>query len=256
MGDRLAGKTSLITGAASGFGRAMALKFAAEGSNIVMVDLNADGMKATKGLIHEANSDCTVVCQTTDVSDHDAVQDGLQQLLDQGLDIHILVNNAGWSHPNRPILEVDANTFRRVYEINVFSIYNYTQAIVPHWRKLGGGVMLNISSTAGLRPRPGLTWYNSTKGAVNIMTKSLGVELAPNNIRVCGIAPVIGNTALTETFMGVPDTPENRKKFLSSIPLGRYCEPEDVAEAALYLVSDEANFITGVILEVDGGRCI
>jgi len=131
-----------------------------------------------------------------------------------------------------------------------------TRAIVPHWRAAGGGVMINVGSTAGIRPRPGLCWYNSSKGAVNLLTKSLAVELAPDGIRVCGLAPVMGATALLETFMGMPDTPQNRAKFLQTIPLGRLCEPEDMANAALYLASDEANFITGVILEVDGGRTI
>jgi len=253
---KLVGKTSLITGAASGFGKGMALRFAEEGSDIIMFDLDSEGMNETSRQIQEINSECRIFTSTIDVSDFESVSQGVNTLLSQDLEINILVNNAGWSHPNQPLLDVDQNTLRKVYAINVFSIFNLTHAIVPHWRQLGGGVMLNISSTAGSRPRPGLTWYNSTKGAVNTLTKSLGVELAPDNIRVCGIAPVIGNTALTETFMGVPNTPENRERFLQTIPLGRYCEATDVAEAALYLVSEQANFITGVILEVDGGRCI
>jgi len=129
-------------------------------------------------------------------------------------------------------------------------------AVTPHWRDRNGGVMINVGSTAGIRPRPGLTWYNSSKGAVNLMTKSLAVELAPDKIRVCGLAPVMGATALLETFMGMEDTPENRKKFISTIPLGRLCEPEDMANSAVFLASDEAEFLTGVILEVDGGRTI
>ena len=127
---------------------------------------------------------------------------------------------------------------------------------MPHWREIGGGVMINVGSTAGIRPRPGLVWYNSTKGAVNLMTKALAVELAADKIRVCGLAPVMGATALLETFMGMPDTPENRAKFIATIPMGRLCEPEDMANSALFLASDEAQFLTGVILEVDGGRTI
>ena len=131
-----------------------------------------------------------------------------------------------------------------------------THAIVPHWRAAGSGVMINIGSTGGIRPRPGLTWYNASKGAVNLMSRSLAVDLAPDKIRVCAIAPVIGATGLLETFMGTEDTPENREKFMATIPLGRFSDPLDVANAALYLASDEANFITGVVLEVDGGRTI
>ncbi len=153
-------------------------------------------------------------------------------------------------------MEVDYKTFKKVYAINVDSIYHMTISAVPHWRQIGGGCMINVGSTAGIRPRPGLSWYNSSKGAVNLMTKTLAVELAPDRIRVCGLAPVMGATAMLETFMGQPDTPENRAKFEGSIPLGRLCEPEDMANAALYLASDEAAFITGVILEVDGGRTI
>ncbi|MEO1105447.1 MAG: SDR family oxidoreductase [Pseudomonadota bacterium] len=189
----------------------------------------------------------------TDPAYCDALPGQAAQHLD-GLDI--VVNNAGWSHPNQPLLEVDEAAFDKVFAINVKSIYHFTHAFVPHWRSIGRGVMINIGSTAGLRPRPGLTWYNGSKGAVNILTKSLAVELAPSNIRVCGIAPVMGETALLETFMGMPDTPENRKKFIATIPLGRLSQPLDIANAALYLASDEANFVTGVNLEVDGGRCV
>ena len=131
-----------------------------------------------------------------------------------------------------------------------------THAAVPHWREIGGGVMLNVGSTAGIRPRPGLTWYNSTKGAVHLMTRSLAADLAPDRIRVCALAPVMGVTGLLETFMGMPDTPENREKFIGTIPLGRLSEPEDMANAALFLASDEASLIAGAILEVDGGRTI
>ena len=253
---RLKGKTALITGAASGFGKAIAILFAREGADVILTDLNEEGLAQTRQEIKSIGSRGYIDLYKNDVSDFEDVQELIHSVVSKGSVINILINNAGWSHPNRPLLEIDKDTFRKVFEINVFSIYNFTQAIVPHWRNQGGGTMINISSTAGFRPRPGLTWYNSTKGAVNTMTKSLAVELAPDNIRVCGIAPVIGKTGLTETFMGVPDTPENRKKFLDSIPLGRFSTPTDIATAALYLSSDEASFITGSILEVDGGRCI
>ena len=256
MAGKLKGKTSLITGVASGFGRGIAIRFAEEEANIILVDIDTKGMSETERMIRAVNSEVKIYSKHLDISSFEQVNQVVSDILHEGVEINILVNNAGWSHPNQPLLEVDQNTLQKVFAINVFSIFNFTQAIVPHWRTIGGGVMLNTSSTAGSRPRPGLTWYNATKGAVNTLTKSLAVELAPDKIRVCGIAPVIGNTGLTETFMGVPNTPENRDKFLKTIPLGRYCEAKDVADAALFLVSDQADFITGAILEVDGGRCI
>lgn len=248
---RLDGKTAVVTGAASGFGREIARRFAREGAKVAIVDLNADGAQAVANELGDAG--LAVAC---DVSKADDVAAAVARTADAFGRIDIVVNNAGWSHPNQPALEVEYDTFRRVYAVNVDSIFHMTHAVVPRWREAGGGVMINVGSTAGIRPRPGLSWYNSSKGAVNIMTKTLAVELAPDKIRVCGLAPVMGATALLETFMGMPDTPENRAKFLSTIPLGRLCEPEDMANAALYLASDEAEFITGVILEVDGGRTI
>jgi 3-oxoacyl-[acyl-carrier protein] reductase len=155
-----------------------------------------------------------------------------------------------------PLLDVDEETFDRVYAINVKALYYAAQAAVPVFRKRGGGNFLNIGSTAGIRPRPGLTWYNGSKAAANLLTKSMAVELAPDQIRVNGIAPVMGATGMLELFMGMPDTPENRTKFVSTIPLGRLVEPEDIARAAIYFVSDESEFVTGVTLPVDGGRTI
>lgn len=166
------------------------------------------------------------------------------------------MNNAGWTHKNKPIMEVTEEEYDRLYDVNVRSIFHMTRACVPVMRAQGGGNIINIGSTAGLRPRPGLTWYNSTKGAVNLLSKSMAVELAPDKIRVNCVAPVIGATGLLEDFMGKPDTPENRAGFIAGIPLGRMSEPADIANACLYLASDEAEFITGIILEVDGGRTI
>lgn len=248
---RLEGKTSIVTGAASGFGREIARRFAREGAKVAIVDLNAEGAETVAAEIGK-----NAIPITADVASAEDIARTVAMTRDAFGQIDIVVNNAGWSHKNQPILDVDYETFRKVYAINVDSIFHMTHAIVPHWREIGGGVMINVGSTAGIRPRPGLTWYNSTKGAVNLMTKSLAVDLAPDKIRVCGLAPVMGATGLLETFMGMPDTPENRAKFLGTIPLGRLCDPEDMANAALYLASDEANFITGVILEVDGGRTI
>ena len=165
------------------------------------------------------------------------------------------VNNAGTSHRNMPMLDVAEAEFDRVFAVNVKSIYNMALALVPHMRGRGGGVILNIGSAAGIRPRPGLTWYNASKGAVNLLSKSMAVELAPDKIRVCALAPVAGETPLLATFMG-EDTPEKRAAFKASVPLGRLSMPQDVANAALFLASDDAAFLTGVVLEVDGGRCV
>jgi 3-oxoacyl-[acyl-carrier protein] reductase len=154
------------------------------------------------------------------------------------------------------MLEVDEAELDRVYAVNVKSIFHMAHATVPHLRGRGGGVIVNVTSTAGIRPRPGLTWYNGSKGAANVITRSMAVELAPDRIRVNAIAPVIGETALLETFMGVPDTPENRARFIATIPLGRMSRPADIAACALWLASDDAGFITGVVHEVDGGRCV
>ncbi|KAB2539808.1 3-ketoacyl-ACP reductase [Salipiger aestuarii] len=248
---RLQGKTTLITGAASGFGKGIAETYIREGAKVAVVDLNAEGARAVAAELGE-----NAIAIACDVSQTDDVAAAVAQTTDAFGSLDIVVNNAGWTNPNRPLMDTDEATFRKIYDINVLSIFHMTKVCVPLWRAQGSGVMLNIGSVAGIRPRPGLTWYNSSKGAVNIMTKSLAVELAPDNIRVCGIAPVMGVTGLLEQFMGAPDTPENRQKFLATIPMGRLSEPRDVANAALYLGSDDADFITGVILEVDGGRTV
>jgi 3-oxoacyl-[acyl-carrier protein] reductase len=248
---RLEGRTAIITGAASGFGKGMAERFHEEGARVAVLDINHEGAIAVAGNIgHPA---IAIAC---DVTSGDSVKAAMHEVIDQFGQVDILVNNAGWSHRNMPMLDVDEASFDKVFAVNVKSIYLTTQAILPQMRLQKAGTIINIGSTAGLRPRPGLSWYNATKGAVNILTKSMAVELAPENIRVNAIAPVIGVTGLLETFMGMPDSPENRKKFLASIPLGRFSVPADIAAAALYLASDEADFVTGVILEIDGGRCI
>ena len=249
---RLEGKRTLVTGAASGFGKGIAETYIREGAKVAVVDLNGEGAKAVAAELGE-----NAIAVTCDVSKGDQVQAAVDETVKAFGGLDIVVNNAGWTNPNSPLMETDEDTFRKIYDINVLSIFHMTKTCVPLWRDSGtAGVMLNIGSTAGIRPRPGLTWYNSSKGAVNLMTRSLAVELAPDNIRVCGIAPVMGATGLLEQFMGVPDTPENRAKFIATIPRGRLSEAQDIANAALYLGSDEAEFITGVILEVDGGRTI
>ncbi|WP_299361515.1 SDR family oxidoreductase [uncultured Paracoccus sp.] len=248
---RLQGKRSLVTGAASGFGKGIAEAFVREGARVAIVDLNGDGARRVADSLGDA-----AIAITCDVSRREDIDRAVQETRDGLGGLDIVVNNAGWTNRNQPLLNTDEATFRKIYDINVLSIFHMTHACVPYWREAGGGVMINIGSTAGIRPRPGLTWYNSSKGAVNLMTRSLAVELAPDGIRVNCIAPVMGNTALLQDFMGVEDTPENRARFVATIPLGRMSEPRDIANAALYLASDEADFITGVVLEVDGGRTI
>ena len=248
---RLAGKTALITGGASGVGAAIAAYFIAEGARVAIMDINAP---ATQDMAGKLGNDCVGI--VGDVTKSSDIQRATQTARDFGDALDIVVNNAGWTHVNKPMLDVTEDEFDRLYDINVKSIFHMTNAVVPIMRDQGHGTIINIGSTAGLRPRPGLTWYNSTKGAVNLLSKSMAVELAPDNIRVNCVAPVMGATGLLEAFMGMPDTPENREKFIATIPLGRLSDPTDIAKACLYLASDDANFITGVVLEVDGGRTI
>ena len=248
---RFSGKVAIVTGAASGFGAEIARQYVQEGAKVAVADINAEGARA----VAEALGDnaIAVACDVTKRADIDALVAATVAKFGR---LDIVINNAGWTHKNQPLLDVDEATFDRVYDINVKSIFHMTHAVVPLMRKQGGGVILNIGSTAGIRPRPGLTWYNSSKGAVNLMSKSLAVELGPDKIRVNAICPVMGATGLLESFMGMPDTPENRQKFIGTIPMGRLSEPKDIARAAVYLGSDDAEFISGVEFPVDGGRTV
>jgi 3-oxoacyl-[acyl-carrier protein] reductase len=247
---RLRGKGAVVTGAAQGFGLAIAETFAREGARVALFDLN--GEAAETAAMKIGGGALAVSC---DVSRKDEVDRAAKTAIEAFGRIDILVNNAGTTYRNRPMLEVDEAEFDRVFAVNVKSIFLTAHAFVPHMRKKGGGALINIGSTAGLRPRPGLTWYNATKGAVHLMTKSMAVELAPDKIRVCALAPVAGDTPLLASFLG-EDTPERRAAFKATVPLGRFSTPQDIANAALFLASEEANFLTGVVLEVDGGRCI
>lgn len=251
---RLKNKSIIVTGAGSGIGEGIAKRLAEEGAAIVVNDLVPAGGQRVCEEINAAGGRAWFIA--ADVTRNDDMKRIVDCAVQQFGRLDVMVNNAGWTHRNQPLLQVSEAEFDRVYEINVKSIFHMTQAVVPIMRDQGGGVILNIGSTAGIRPRPGLTWYNGSKGAVNLLSKSMAVELAPMKIRVNCIAPVIGHTALLESFMGVPDTPENRAKFIATIPMGRMSEPADVARAALFLASDEAAFITGVEFPVDGGRTV
>ncbi|MEO1700944.1 MAG: SDR family oxidoreductase [Pseudomonadota bacterium] len=250
MGARLAGKAAIITGAGSGFGAGMARRFAEEGCHVLVADLDPAG---AEGVATEIGELATPFC--ADVSLSDNVSSMVETAMAQFGKVDILVNNAGYSHINGSLLDVTDDEFDRITNVNMKAIYLAAKAIVPHMRDNGGGTILTTASTAGLRPRPGLTWYNASKGWTITATKSMAVELAGDGIRVNCLCPVAGETGMLSTFMG-EDTPEVRARFQSVIPLGRFSTPLDIANAALWLVSDEAAFITGVALEVDGGRCI
>jgi 3-oxoacyl-[acyl-carrier protein] reductase len=247
---RLQGKSAVVTGAGGGFGEGIARRFAAEGARVVVADINPDAARRVAASI--GNGAVAIAGDVSRGADMKAMVDAAVHRFG-GLDI--LVNNAGTTHRNQPMLEVDEATFDRVYAVNVKSLYWSVQAAVPVLRAQGrGGSIINISSTAGIRPRPGLVWYNGTKGAVNTMTQCMAIELAPDNIRVNAVCPVLGATGLTELFMGQPDSPEVRAKFMSTIPLGRMSQPADIANACVWLAEDASSFITGILLPVDGGR--
>ena len=247
---RLKAKTAIVTGAGQGFGFGVAETFAREGARVACLDFNAQSANAAAARIGAG-----AIALTCDVSKKDQVEAAAKAAIAAFGRVDFVVNNAGTTHRNRSMLEVDEAEFDRIFAVNVKSIFLMANALVPHMRENGGGVIVNVGSTAAVRPRPGLTAYNASKGAVHVMSKSMAVEFAPDNIRVCALAPVAGETPLLASFLGV-DTPERRAAFKATVPLGRFSTPQDVANAALFLVSDEASFLTGVVLEVDGGRCI
>ncbi len=248
---RLAGKIAIVTGAGGGFGEGIAKRFAAEGARVGVLDLRAEAAERVAAEIGPQ-----ALALAADVTSRAQMEAAAQAVVAAFGAPDILVNNAGWTHRNKPMLEVTEEEFDRVYAINVKAIYHAANVFVPLMRAKGGGCIVNIGSVAGIRPRPGLSWYNSTKGAVNILSQSMAVELAPDKIRVNAVCPVMGETGLLESFMGLPDTPENRARFVATIPMGRMSRPEDIAAATLYLASEDAAFVTGVLLPVDGGRTI
>jgi len=245
---RLKGKTAIVTGGASGFGEGIVRKFLAEGAQVMIADINGE---AAKGLAKELGAEaCTV-----DVSDGASVQ-AMAEAAQRAFGLpDIVVNNAGITHLPQMMEYVTEEDFDRVFAVNCKSVYLVARALVPGMKERGSGAILNVASTAGVSPRPKLNWYNASKGWMNTATKAMAVELAPEGIRVNALNPVAGETPLLASFLG-EDTPEMRAKFLSTIPLGRFSTPEDMGSAAAYLCSDEAGMITGVCMEVDGGRCI
>jgi 3-oxoacyl-[acyl-carrier protein] reductase len=247
---RLKGKSAIVTGAGQGFGLGIAETFAREGARVACLDFNADSARAAAARLGGG-----AIALTCDVANKAQVDAAAEAAITAFGRVDCVVNNAGTTHRNKSLLEVDEGEFDRIFAVNVKSIFLMAGALVPHMRANAGGVMINVGSTAALRPRPGLTVYNASKGAVHLMTKSMAVEFAPLAVRVCALAPVAGETPLLATFLG-EDTPERRAAFKATVPLGRFSTPQDVANAALFLASDEASFLTGVVLEVDGGRCV
>lgn len=248
---KLKDKVAIVTGAGGGYGEGIAHYFAEQGAKVVVADIRGDAAEKVAGDIGASAVACTA-----DVTSSESTKTMVQTALDAFGKLDILINNAGTTHKNQSMLLVDEATFDKVYAVNVKSIYHAAIHAVPVLEKNGGGVIINIASTAGVRPRPGLTWYNGSKGAAIAITRSMAVELADRKIRVCGINPVMGETGLTGQFLPGDDTPETRAKIIAGIPLGRMSRPLDIAKACGFLASDEAEFVTGVLLEVDGGRCI
>lgn len=247
---RLLGKRAIVTGGASGFGAGIARRFAEEGAQVIVADLNREAARELASQWGAADLGLGV-----DVSNPDQVAGLAEQAQRLMGGVDIVINNAGVGHLPQPLDELDDEAFERIYSVNMRAIYLMSKAFVPAMKTAKAGAILNIASTGGVSPRPNLTWYNASKGWVITATRAMAVELAPFQVRVNALNPVAGDTPLLKTFMG-EDTPEMRAKFLSSIPIGRFSTPQDMGAAAAFLCSDDASMITGVALEVDGGRCI
>src|SRR5258706_2536039 len=247
---RLQDKIAIVTGAGSGFGEGIGRRFAQEGAKVLVADINVEGGKRVAGAIQGE----FVQADVTRAADWARLVQAATAKFGR---LDIVVNNAGWTHRKKPYLEVTEAEFDKVYAVNVKSIYLSAMHAVPVFRKQGGGCIVNIASTAGIRPRPGLTVYNSSKGAVINMSKSMAAEFGPDKIRVNCVNPVFSpDTSLSAEFAGGSVSDEAKKRFLATIPLGRFSTPLDVANACLYLASDEASMVSGVCIEVDGARCV
>ncbi len=249
------GKTAIITGASGGFGEGIAERFASFGANVVIADIREAEAQAVADRINAAGGGKAIAVKTDVTKDADMANLAKKTIEAFG-SADILVNNAGFTHKNRPMLEIDEATFDKVFAVNVKSIYLGVKHFVPLMKATGKGSIVNIASTAGIRPRPGLTWYNGSKGAAIILTKSIAAELAPDRIRVNAINPVMGETGMLAELLPGEDSADVRAKIIATIPMGRFSRPSDIAYATTFLASDEAELITGACLEVDGGRCI
>ncbi len=247
---RLAGRTAIVTGGASGFGAGIVRRFVAEGARVAVVDLN---LLAAQALAEDLGPG--VIAVQADVSKDAAVAAMAAHVVQALGPVDILVNNAGIGHTPQPLEDLSEDDFDRIWAVNTKSVYLTARHLVPAMKAAGRGAILNIASTGGVSPRPNLTWYNASKGWMITATRAMAVELAPFGVRVNALNPVAGETPLLATFMG-EDTPDIRAKFLASIPLGRFSTPADIGAAAAFLCSDDASMITGVAMEVDGGRCI
>ena len=250
---RLENKVAIVTGAGSGFGEGIVRKFVSEGCKVAIVDINVEGGQRVSESIQASGANSIFI--EGDVSTRSGWEDIVALTSEKYGGFDIVVNNAGFTHRNQSMFKVTEEDYERIYAVNVKSLFWSVKNVAPVLERRGGGVMITVASTAGIRPRPGLTWYNGSKAAAILTSRSMAIELAPKKIRVNVVNPVMGETAMLKDFMG-SDTAENRKKFESTIPLGRLSQPEDVAGAALYLAADEASFITGACIEVDGGRTI
>ena len=248
--NRLESKVALITGAGSGFGAGIALEFVKEGAKVAIVDINTEAAQSTAKSLGES-----AIPVHADITDKAQLDKALDRLTDWAGPVDILVNNAGIGHSPTPLEELEEKQFEEIFQVNMRSVFLTSQLLVPIMKKQKGGCILNIASTAGISPRPNLTWYNASKGWLITATKSMAIELAPFHIRVNALNPVAGDTPLLSTFMG-EDSPEMREKFISSVPLGRLSTPKDIGQAAVYLCSEESSLVTGTTLEIDGGRTI
>lgn len=245
-------KVAIVTGGASGFGAAIASKLAACGAAVMVADLNAEGAARVAAGIRETGGRATAArCDVASEADFRAMVELARRELGG---LHVMVNNAGTTHRNQPALEVSEGEFDRVFRVNLKSLYWSARCVLPGFVAQGGGCMVNVASTTGVRPGPGLTWYSGSKAAMINLTKGLALEFARSGVRVNAVNPMIGETAMLGDFMGMEDTPANRERFLARIPLGRFTRPADVASAVAFLASEEASYLTGVCLDVDGGR--